>query len=408
MCNNFLLGVLVAFFASGEMEIYAQKADSILVRNEEKLASLPYYSFGKGLGITSPDSLYQMNIRFRMQNRLTRTESKEGGAYQGMVRRLRLRLQGYVGDPKFQYAVQLSFSPEDVGALEEDGDLQVIRDAMFFYVPNDNWQFGFGQTKLPGNRQRINSSGTLQLTDRSINNSLFNIDRDFGIHAYYLANRSKGIDFNIKTAISTGEGRNFTKTSDTGLAYTSRLEVFPFGKFKSNGAYFEGDLLRESNPKVMLSATYHYNHNASRTLGQRGDILYQPKNIQSTLIDFIGKYKGWAMIVAYMDRHVNNPISYNINNPEEFNIVYTGMGYDTQLSYAFNNKIELIARYSKQLPNTSIGNLILKQEQYTFGVSKYIWEHTFKLQAEVSKNVFEYISGNENDWYLRFQIEIGI
>ncbi len=30
----------------------------------------PYFSYGKGLGITSPDSLFMLNIRFRMQNRL--------------------------------------------------------------------------------------------------------------------------------------------------------------------------------------------------------------------------------------------------------------------------------------------------------------------------------------------------
>jgi hypothetical protein len=40
---------------------------------------------------------------------------------------------------------------------------------------------GFGQTKLPGNNQRVVSSGSLEFTDRTINNSRFNIDRDFGL-----------------------------------------------------------------------------------------------------------------------------------------------------------------------------------------------------------------------------------
>jgi hypothetical protein len=39
----------------------------------------------------------------------------------------------------------------------------------------------FGQTKLPGNNQRVVSSGSLEFTDRTINNSRFNIDRDFGL-----------------------------------------------------------------------------------------------------------------------------------------------------------------------------------------------------------------------------------
>ncbi len=39
--------------------------------NDLKLAALPYYSFKRGIGITTPDSLFQLNIRFRMQNRAT-------------------------------------------------------------------------------------------------------------------------------------------------------------------------------------------------------------------------------------------------------------------------------------------------------------------------------------------------
>jgi len=29
--------------------------------NDLRLSALPYYSFGKGIGITSPDSLYKLN-----------------------------------------------------------------------------------------------------------------------------------------------------------------------------------------------------------------------------------------------------------------------------------------------------------------------------------------------------------
>ena len=187
--------------------------------NDIKLSALPYYSYGKGLGITSPDSIFKLNIRFRMQNRFTSlyNEDAEDG-YEAMIRRLRLRFDGYVGDPSIIYVIQLSFSPNDVGAIEDGDNLNIIRDAIVFYRPDDHWNIGFGQTKLPGNRQRINSSGALQLTDRSINNSRFNIDRDFGLQVYYLNELQDKFSYNIKTAISTGEGRNWTKEPDNGLA----------------------------------------------------------------------------------------------------------------------------------------------------------------------------------------------
>lgn len=290
------------------------KRDTTAKEKPLKIATLPYYNFGKGVGITSPDSLFQMNIRFRMQNRLEMLNEDENISYEAQIKRLRLRFDGYVGNPKFIYAIQLSFAPKDVGSLENNGDLNIIRDAMIFYVPNKHWNFGFGQTKLPGNRQRINSSGALQLTDRSINNAAFNIDRDFGIQTYYLHNNSPHhFGFNIKTAISTGEGRNWTRTRDNGLAYTGRLELFPLGAFKKGGEFFEGDVLREASPKLYLGATYHYNQKAKRTAGQFGGLLYEEKNMSSVFADAMLKYNGWAIMSSFMHRKTPNQSAIAIN-----------------------------------------------------------------------------------------------
>src|SRR5690606_2365488 len=159
--------------------------------NDIKLSALPYYNYGKGVGLTSPDSLFQFNIRFRMQNRATfEFDEDEESRISAQIRRLRLRFDGFVGDPKFLYAIQLSFAPRDVGIIEDGESINIIRDAVLFYRPNQNWNIGFGQTKLPGNRQRVNSSGALQLTDRTINNARFTIDRDFGLQVYYLSSKS--------------------------------------------------------------------------------------------------------------------------------------------------------------------------------------------------------------------------
>lgn len=138
----------------------AQEKDTVTNRDlEQRIYSLPYYSYGKGLGFTSPDSIYQMNIRFRIQSRGTfNQEEGKDGVIDGGVRRTRLRFDGYVGNPRFTYALQLSFAPGDLGGAVEDGEnLQIIRDAVVFYSINTHWSIGFGQTKLPGNRQRVNS-----------------------------------------------------------------------------------------------------------------------------------------------------------------------------------------------------------------------------------------------------------
>ncbi|NHN24186.1 porin [Flavobacterium jejuense] len=385
------------------------KKDSIK-NNDLKLSALPYYSYGKGLGVTTPDSLFQLNIRFRMQNRVTYIdEENEDNRYEAQIRRLRLRFDGYVGNSKFLYAIQLSFAPGDVGVIEEGENINIIRDAVFFYRPNKNWNLMFGQTKLPGNRQRVNSSGALQLTDRTINNARFTIDRDFGFQAYYLHEEKEKFSYNIKAAISTGEGRNWTKTSDDGVALTGKIELFPFGSFKKNGIYFEGDILREEKLKLLLSGAFQQNNRAVRTQGQLGKQLFDPRTIRSTFFDVLLKYNGWSLMSAYMKRDAKDLITYDPDDSTNFNYVFAGEGMDYQLSYVFPSNYEIIGRFSNQKVDDEIKPYTPNSKQYSLGLTRYLWEHTFKLQAEVTYNELEYEANQtKNNWYARFQIEIGI
>ncbi len=379
--------------------------------NDIKLSALPYYSFGKGVGITSPDSLFQLNIRFRLQNRVSYIENDgENGAYDGQIRRLRLRFDGYVGNPKFLYAVQLSFAPGDVGEIREGENINIIRDAVVFYRPNKHWNISFGQTKLPGNRQRVNSSGGLQLTDRTINNAKFTIDRDFGFQVHNLNEFKDKFSYNFKGALSTGEGRNVTGKADDGIAATGKIELFPFGAFTKDGTYFEGDIIREKKPKLMLSGAFQQNNHARRTQGQLGNDLFEKRTMRSVLLDAMFKYNGWAAMSSFMSRTTtDNAVTYNPNDLTEFNYAFVGNGFDYQISYNTKKNYEFIARYSLQNVGNDIEKLAPKVKEYSLGVTKYIWEHAFKLQAEINYDALEYFNGNvKNNWYLRFQVEIGI
>ncbi|MGG5577020.1 porin [Myroides sp. C15-4] len=390
----------------------AQKIET--KNNDVKLAQLPYYNFGKGVGITSADSIFQLNLRFRMQNRLTFMENEgEKTKYEGEIRRLRLRFDGYVGNPKFLYVIQLSFAPKDMGKTVEGESVNIIRDAAMTYRPNENWSFIFGQTKLPGNRQRINSSGALQLTDRSINNSKFNIDRDFGLQAYYHQERKDKFGYVIKTAVSTGRGRNFQGSESDSYALTGRVELFPMGSFKNNGAYFEGDIARESTPKLMLAGTFSHNNNAENSQGQTGNALFETRNLNSFMADAILKYDGWAGMVSFMNRNVDDAITYqtDLDGKKHNSYVYAGHGMDYQLSYIFPSNYELIGRVSTQKMKTQLYEQLNlpNTTQYTVGVTKYLWEHAFKLQAEFSYDKLNFYQGpSKNNWYFRMQFEIGI
>lgn len=397
-CNPRL--IVLALFLSCSFAAVAQN----------QISPTPYFSYGKGLGITSPDSLFMLNIRFRMQNRLALTSASEDDLtidqVEARVRRLRLRFDGFIYTPKLNYVIQLAFTRADMD-FDDTGFPNIIRDAMVLYAVDEHFSVGLGQTKLPGNRQRVNSSGDLQFADRSIVNSTFNIDRDFGLQLYY-NNAVKGFTYVIRAAISSGEGRNIT-SSDRGLAYTGRIELLPLGKFTNGGDYFEGDLAREPKPKLSVGLTYSNNQNAIRTGGQLGRFLYDSRDIGTAMIDFLLKYNGWSFAAEYLDREATDPVTINDDGDKRY--VFAGHGLNIQSSYLFRNDIEVAGRYSQIRPDLEIQELEERTEQYTMGVTKYIRGHRLKIQSDLTyeHNIWlSEISPDRNNWQLRFQIEVGI
>jgi phosphate-selective porin OprO and OprP len=228
--------IVTLFLILGALQLSAQQIDN----------PVPYFTYSKGLGLTPPDSSFSLNLRFRMQNRFGFTTVNDRDLntkeWEAVVRRLRLRMDGFVYNPKITYVIQLSFSRGDMD-WDNTNFPNVIRDAMVFYRFNKRFQIGLGQGKLPGNRQRIISSGDQQMTDRSNFNSVFQVDRDYGLNLYY-NNRIGKIPYSVRGTVSGGNGRNIEKTDE--LAFSGRAEVYPFGSFTNGGDYFEGDLSKET------------------------------------------------------------------------------------------------------------------------------------------------------------------
>ncbi|MBK8658944.1 MAG: hypothetical protein IPN22_08755 [Bacteroidetes bacterium] len=187
-------------------------ADSIPPATK-KIVLPPWLSFKNGIGVTTPDSLFSLNFRFRIQSRVgyvSRSDEEfTPEEFDFRVRRIRMRIGGFIYTPRLTYNIQLSFSRADM-----DWDVSqvpnVLRDAMISYTIPQGLTFSMGQGKLPGNRQRVNSSGELQFADRSIVNNALTIDRDFGVFVNY-TNHINDFHFIIKTALSSGEAEILSK-----------------------------------------------------------------------------------------------------------------------------------------------------------------------------------------------------
>ena len=110
-----------------------------------------------------------------------------------------------------------------------------------------------------------------------------------------------------------------------------------------------------------------------------------------------------------MSRTAKDPIAFNPDDITEFNYVPVGSGMDYQLSYVFPTNYEIIGRVSTQKMHDDIKALTPDSKQYSLGVTKYLWEHAFKLQTEITYDQLNYGNGSEKgNWYFRFQIEMGI
>lgn len=365
----------------------------------------------KGIQYTSKDSLFYTNFRFRMQNRIKFNNVLDGESnndIEARIRRLRMRIDGYIYTPKISYSVQLAFTRGDQD-FDDSGIPNIVRDAVIFYNFTDDFYVSLGQNKLPGNRQRVTSSGSQQFAERSMVNSTFNVDRDFGVSLNY-SKTLGSVAFVAKGAVSTGEGRAVNSTDD-GLAYTGRIEFLPFGNFTNDGDYSEGDLEREEKPKLSLAAGYSLNDRTTRVAGQTGKFVEDPFTLKTAFADAIFKYQGFAYQAEYMSRDVDNPFNTTTEDTPEEVHAYKGWGLNQQTSYLLNKGYEVAGRYTFLQPDKQLAAYENQLEVLELGLTKYIKAHRLKVQLNANytvKNGSYDNSYKKNTWGGTFQVELGI
>ena len=333
------------------------------------------------------ESASTMNFTGRMQNLgLVEIQGEEIDT-DFLVRRARLKFEGVAIHPKFQYKVELGLSNRDHGSPipQTKNSARIILDAVVKYEIGGNTHLWFGQTKLPGNRERVISSAKLQFVDRSMLNSSYNIDRDMGVqlHQKFAVGNMVG---KAIVSVSQGEGRNITTGNDGGFDYTGRVELLPFGAFTSKGDYFGSDLKREETPKLALGFTYDYNDRASRERGNTGSFLSQTRTLSTLFADMMFKYKGFSVMAEYAIKSSDgSPVFfvYDVDEDEYVKEYFeTGSALNLQAGYLLQSDWEFAARFTSVTPEE-----ILAQDDvsmYTLGISKFLDAHNLKVQSDFS------------------------
>jgi hypothetical protein len=265
----------------------------------------------------------------------------------------------------------------------------IILDAVIMWNFAGNWELWAGQTKLPGNVERVVSSANMQLIDRSLLNSRFNIDRDLGIQLRHKTDLGKNFLMREKVSISQGEGRNVSEGNQGGLQYTARLEFLPFGEFKSKGDYSQSDLKREEKPKLMTAFTYNYNQNAVKERSGLGDYMFRSDGTlyetdQTTIFaDAMFKYRGFSFMGEYAKRTADNEIATDVDGiTRTGDVVLTGNALNLQAVYLFKSNYEIAARFTTVRYERITDEL--PTQQYTLGLNKFVVGHKLKVQSDIS------------------------
>ncbi|MGB0403349.1 MAG: porin [Salibacteraceae bacterium] len=363
--------------------------------------------YAKGLTYMPSDSSFKLKFGLRMQNLLV-VDFPENGPTNStfMVRRFRLKFDGWLLSPKLVYKMEIGQSNLDVG-----GGSNLLLDAVLKYNATGNLWLWFGQTKLPGNRERVVSSQKLELVDRSLVNSFYNIDRDMGVQVHHHFQIGNMLIREV-ASISTGEGRNYTSANLGGYCYTGRLEFLPFGKFTSKGDYFLADLKHEKTPKLAIGLTYDLNDLAARSSGQRGSFNEFNRSLTSYMADMILKYNGvsWFTEVILKQADDANGDREKAIDPTIEGYFNTGLGFNSQLGYTTKDGWGVVGRFTSINPDKDI---ILagdykrnNMQQYTLGFSKFIVGHKLKVITDFSYNNYFNALPNSTSW--RFVVELGI
>ena len=367
-------------------------------------------SFGKGLfNLVGKDSSWTMKLGTRIQVLgIANFEDGESPETNMLVRRARIKMDGFAFSPKLKYKIELGLSNRDIGGVSSftNNAPRYILDAVIKYNFYENFVLWFGQTKLPGNRERVISSGNMQQVDRSLLNSRFNIDRDMGFQLRHHIDVSDNFVIREIFAFSQGEGRNVTSGNLGGHQYTGRIEILPMGNFQSKGDYSASDLKREPKPKLAVGVTYDHNNNAVKTRSNLGSYManddgFYETNINTWFVDAMFKYQGFSLMFEYADRDAGDPVAKNSDGTETGDIVLVGSGVNFQGGYLFKNNVEVSGRFTENQYGSITGRPM--ETQYTLGLSKYFVGHKLKVQTDAS---LLNIPGRADQFMYRLQVDL--
>lgn len=331
--------------------------------------------FGKGVTLKTADDSLSMQIRARIQTRASLfvpSEEGEDPNSEITIRRARVTLGGHALTEDLTYYVQLAFSNQDT-----ESDLRLpLRDAYVNYAAFRDLEVKVGQGKVPYGRQRVTSSGSLEMPDRSIVIAELNLDRDVGVSLWSKDLGGSDGRFAYTLGIFGGDGRN-RLGEEFGYLAAGRVVIRPMGEFDDN---VEADLKRDPKARVSVGASIAYNQNTNRPRST----IAEPYEFASfdyvhAGADAMVKAAGFCGQAELLVRRAGDD-SQTEGGVTEFS--RSGYGWFLQAGQMVTDHLELVARYGDLVPAEGTDPEFVRAREIGGGPGYYFDGHNLKLQAD--------------------------
>ncbi len=345
----------------------------------------------RGVELQTADDRFSLRLRLRAQMRYELRHDTEPRKVQNVfgVRRARIQFIGHLFNVHNKYYLQLAVAPRDMDWTEEGPTFTPIR----------NWEIRFdylrdltltlGQMKKPFNRQRVISSGDLQMPDRTQVTAEFNIDRDVGIMLSSDDLGGVGV-LRYRLGIYNGEGRDAYRLGDLGFTYVARVEIHPFRNAAENWDYDEVDWSRHRRPALAIGLGYAYDDRAQRERGSLGSRFVDggTANFHHAEADVMLKVAGLSLTSEFQfrdgrrdfgDATIVDPLGMEVPAPRI--PARSGLGYYVQAGFLIPRQpLEITARWGQMfgLGQTSLPDA----DEVGGGFNWYIGGHSLKLQTD--------------------------
>jgi len=270
--------------------------------------------------------------------------------------------------------------------------------------------FKAGQWKVYYNRERVISSGSQQMLDRSMINPYFTVDRQQGVSLYGRLDGRGAADFNYWVSVFSGTGRGANENDDAYPMLMARIQWNVLGReLEFSGS----DLTFHKRGAGILALAAVTNQSPYTKFSQNGGGElwgFEPGEpgqyrvnqwVEETALMFRGF--SWQQEFHWKQVHdrVNGSTTTMIGN-------YVQFGYFFHYAWsAIPKPLELAFRHSFYYPD--LNQTADRQYEYSLAANWFFHAHLNKLTAQVTYMEFRNTAtGLQEDLWIALQWDISI